>query len=468
MKGILRLGAAVAFAATIIPSASAQTVKTRRGDIAGTHGTRADVFVFRGVPYALPPVGERRWAPPEPTAAWTGVRRADHFAPSCIQNIVTERKPWTYEFMAHGAVSEDCLFLNIWTAKIGATARRPVYVYLHGGGFNEGSGSVPVYDGEGLARKGLVVVTINYRLGAFGYLAHPELTQSSSRHTSGNYGLLDQIAALEWIRDNIDAFGGDPTRVTIAGQSAGGMSVLQLLVSPMAKGLFHRAIVESGLLGGNTPTLADAERDGSQWGSAKRAESLTAMRALGTFDVATRVTLPNGDAAARPPAAAIGFRPIVDGVVVPDQFAAAVARGSYNDVPVLIGANLDEGTKEQQRVTLTEWAQKQAAGSHSKTFTYFWTHALPGPDRAKYGAFHTSEVPYAMNTLSMSDRPFTDTDRRIADQMSSYWANFAKNGDPNGNGLPLWPAAAEQPTRIMHIGDDTGATAVAAPVNQTR
>jgi carboxylesterase type B len=362
--------------------------------------------------------------------------------------------------MAHGAVSEDCLFLNIWTTRL-AAARRPVYVYLHGGGFNEGSGAVPVYDGEGLARKGLVVVTINYRLGAFGYLAHAELTKSSPQHSSGNYGLLDQIAALRWIRDNIDAFGGDRARVTVAGQSAGGMSVLQLLVSPMAKGLFHRAIVESGLLGADTPTLAEAERDGMQWAMAKRADSLAAMRALGTFDVATRVTLPNSEAASRAPATTIAFRPVVDGVVLPNQFAAVMATGTYAAVPLLVGANLDEGAKEQQRVTLTEWARNWSTASHSNAYTYFWTHALPGPDRAKYGAFHTSEVPYAMNTLYMSDRPFTETDRRIAEQMSSYWANFAKNGDPNGGELPAWPPANEQPARIMHIGDDTQAVAVA-------
>jgi len=428
--------------------ASAQAIKTRGGDVVGVHGTSADVLVFRGIPYAAPPVGDRRWAAPEPAVRWAGVLHADRFGPSCMQNIVTERKPWTYEFMAHGAISEDCLYLNVWTTRPRA-ARQPVYVFLHGGGFNEGSGSVPAYDGEGLARKGLVVVTINYRLGAFGFLAHPELTKSSPHHTSGNYGLLDQIAALQWVRDNIAAFGGDPTRVTIAGQSAGGISVLQLMTSPMAQGLFHRAIVESGLLAVKTPALTDAERDGLRWSEGKGVTTLAAMRALGAIEVATRVGLPNPNA--------LAFRPIADGFVLPDEVSARAASGRDNDVPVLIGANLDEGAKDQQRVTLTEWAQKRAASSRSKTFTYFWTHPMPGPDRAKYGAFHTSEVPYAMNTLYMSDRPFIDADRRIADLMSSYWANFAKNGDPNGVGLPLWPAATDQPARIMHIGDDTQA-----------
>jgi len=434
----------------------AQTVKTHGGDVAGVHGRNTEVMVFRGIPYAAPPVGERRWAPPEPAASWSGVRRADRFEPACMQNVVTERKPWTYEFMAHGAVSEDCLYLNIWTRRVGPGARQPVYVFLHGGGFNEGSGAVSVYDGEGLARKGLVVVTINYRLGAFGFLAHPELTKSSPQHISGNYGLLDQIAALRWVRDNISGFGGDPTRVTLAGQSAGGISVLQLMTSPMAKGLFQRAIVESGLLGGRAPNLSDAERDGLRWSEAKRASTAASMHALGALDVATRVVLPNPNAASPLPAApALGFRPTIDDVVLPDDPASVAT-----DVPLLIGANLDEGTKEQQRITLTEWAQQRATTSRSKTFTYFWTHALPGPDQTKYGAFHTSEVPYAMNTLSVSDRPFTDVDRHIADQMSSYWANFATNGDPNGTGLPAWPAATEQPTRIMHIGDDTRAVAV--------
>jgi para-nitrobenzyl esterase len=440
----------VAGLVVLAASAFAQTVTTRRGEVSGTRGIAAETLVFRGIPFAAPPVGPLRWAPPAPGIRWSGVLRADHFAPSCMQNIVTERKPWTYEFMAHGAISEDCLYLNVWTTRVGAGANQPVYVYLHGGGFNEGSASVPVYDGEGLARKGLVVVTVNYRLGAFGFLAHPELTKAAPPRGSGNYGLLDQIAALQWIRDNIAAFGGDPSRVTIAGQSAGGNAVLQLLASPVAKGLFHRAIVESATVDGQTLTLAEAERDGATWAEAKHAMSLAALRALGTLDVATRVVVPASAAGAA--AAPIAFRPVIDGVVITDQLATLMSRGSYSDVPILIGSNLDEGTKEQQSITLAEWAASRA-GTTQKAFVYLWAHALPGPDAAKYGAFHTSEVPYALNTLYMSNRPFSDIDRKIGDVMSSYWANFATTGDPNGRGLTPWPAVTENGGRVMRIGD---------------
>jgi para-nitrobenzyl esterase len=441
----------------VLPAASAQTVTTRSGAVAGVRGGKAPVTVFRGVPYAAPPVGDRRWTAPAPVTPWSGVRSADRFGASCMQNIVTERKPWTYEFMAHGDISEDCLFLNVWTSRLGAQARQPVYVFLHGGGFSEGSGSVPVYDGEGLARKGLVVVTVNYRLGAFGFLAHPELTASSPHRSSGNYGLLDQLAALHWVRDNIAAFGGDPTRVTLAGQSAGGISVLQLMASPLSKGLFHRAVVESGLLLRESPTLAEAEREGLRWASAKGAQSLAALRALGALDVATRLTS-NAGAATGP--APVAFRPVLDGHVLTGQLDAVMATGQYIDVPVLIGANLDEGSREAQRVTLTEWALTRARSSKAKTFTYFWTHPLPGPDQDRYRAFHTSEVPYAMNTLYMSERPFADVDRRVADTMSSYWANFARTGDPNSLGLPAWPAATDSPARTMDIGAETAATLV--------
>lgn len=235
----------MAGAAAVPLSGATRSVRTRSGVLDGVPGRNPEVTVFKGIPYAAPPIGELRWKAPEPAASWQDVRHADAFGPNCMQNIVQERKPWTYEFMAHGAVSEDCLYLNVWTTARGGD-RRPVFVYIYGGGFTEGSGSVPVYDGEGLAKKGLVVVTFNYRVGPFGFLAHPELTKESGRNASGNYGLLDQVAALQWIHDNIAAFGGDAGRVTIAGQSAGGMSVLALIASPLAKGLFHRAIDQSG------------------------------------------------------------------------------------------------------------------------------------------------------------------------------------------------------------------------------
>jgi para-nitrobenzyl esterase len=466
-------------------------VKTRAGLVSGIPGRDPSVTVYKGIPYAAPPVDDLRWAYPKPAAAWKGVRKADKYSASCIQTIMEERKPWTHEFMSHDATSEDCLYLNVWTAAKDAGEKRPVFVFLHGGGFTEGSGSVAVYDGEGLAKKGLVVVTINYRLGIFGFFAHPELTEDSGRRASGNYGLLDQVAALRWIHDNIAAFGGDPSRVTVAGQSAGAMSVHALVASPLAKGLLHRAIAESGGSTLNSPmrTLADAQKDGVRFADSKGIVLVGLLRSLTAQEIAA-------------PVPGLRYGPIVDGYFLPASIDEIVAQGKQNDVPFLTGANADEGggspnpttqlaafqgqarqrfddtadtflklysaasdqdaglanndsARDQQRMSIYLWAMNRARTSRAKTYSYFWTHPLPGPDASRYGAFHTSEVPYAMNTLYMSDRPFTDADRKIADLMSSYWANFAKTGDPNGPGLPQWPAVSEKPAATMQIGDKT-------------
>ncbi|HKD04689.1 MAG TPA: carboxylesterase family protein [Bryobacteraceae bacterium] len=486
------------------------TVETRNGKISGAPGKDASVTVFKGVPYAAPPVGNLRWQAPKPPANWEGVRKADAFSPSCIQSIVEERKPWTHEFMSHDQVSEDCLYLNIWTAAKNAGAKLPVFVYIHGGGFSEGAGSIAVYDGEGLAKKGLVMVTINYRMGVFGFFSHPELTKESDHNASGNQGLLDVVAALDWIRDNITAFGGDPSKVTIAGQSAGGMAVHDLIASPIAKGLFQRGIAESGgsTLGGSSRKLADAEADGERFAETKGAKSLADLRALTPEQLAARPAAAAPAGGGRGVGGGIRFGPIIDGYLLPASVDEIVAQGKQNDVPILTGVNADEGgaspnpgitleafqsrarqrlgdqadaflkvypatsdaeaglannesSRDQQRMSLYLWAQARTKASRSKVYTYFWTHTLPGPDAAKYGAFHTSEVPYALNRLYNSNRPFTAADRKIADTMSSYWANFAKTGDPNGKGLPHWPAAVtESPDTTMQIGDDTTAIAI--------
>jgi para-nitrobenzyl esterase len=413
-----------------------------------------------------------------------------------MQTIVTEKKPWTYEFMAHNDVSEDCLYLNVWTAAKSASEKRPVYVYIYGGAFTEGSAAVPAYDGEGLAKKGLVVVTINYRVGIFGFFAHPDLTSESATKTSGNYGLLDQVAALQWVRDNIAKFGGDSARVTIAGQSAGAFSVNALLASPQAKGLFARAIAESGItLGsGSGMKLAQAEQAGATFAAAKGAKSIAELRAM-SWQKLTE-PLPGGGRGARG-----GL--IIDGSVLPTTVPEAFAQGKQNDVPTLTGYNKGESgatpnptitaaafqaqakqrygdradeflklypaaTDEQARVSQNEsswdqqrvgtylWARGRAKTANTNAYLYFWDHALPGPDAALYGAFHTSEVPYVLYTLYMSERPFTDTDKKVADQVSSYWVNFATGGDPNGKGLAVWPAVSEK-AETMEIGDKPGA-----------
>jgi para-nitrobenzyl esterase len=502
----------LAFFGAAIQSAISQPVKVTGGSISGAPGRDSSIQAFKGIPFAAPPVGARRWQAPGPVVPWTGVRAATAFGPSCIQSIVPERKPWTYEFMAHNDISEDCLHLNVWTAAKASNEKRPVFVYIYGGGFTEGSTAVPVYDGEGLAKKGLVVVTANYRVGVLGFLTHPELSKESPDKVSGNYGLLDQIAALRWVRDNIAAFGGDPNCVTIAGQSAGGMSVHSLIASPLAKGLFHRAIVQSGgssLAGSGLArvprTLADSEADGAKFGASKGAPTLAELRAMTWQKLIEPVPQPAGGGAAL----ALRFSPIVDGKILPAATHEMVAQGRHNDVPILTGANLGElggiggptgkvtasaftdrirrqygaladeflklypagtdeqaaaaqadSSRDQSMVSMYLWAVQRAKSSKTKAFIYLWDHALPGPDAATYGAFHTSEVPYVLNTLYTSDRPFVPADRTIADMMSSYWANFAKHGDPNGAGLAPWAAVGDAKT-VMELGDKTGAVPLA-------
>jgi para-nitrobenzyl esterase len=490
-----------------------QPVKVTGGLVSGVPGKDASIVAFKGIPFAAPPVGGRRWQVPAAVTPWQGVRKAEAFGASCMQSIVQERKPWTYEFMAHNEISEDCLSLNVWTGAASAKERRPVFFYIYGGAFSEGSGAVPVYDGEALARKGVVVVTANYRVGVLGFLAHPELSRENAGKGSGNYGLFDQVAALEWVRDNIAAFGGDPGRVTIAGQSAGGMSVHYLIASPLAKGLFHRAIVQSGgstvsrtgiTVGGRG--LADAEAEGRRFAEARGAHSIAELRAM-TWQALTEAPAPGAGGAAPP---AIRFSPIVDGYLLPAPVGQVVAQGHQNDVPILTGANTGElgglsgpqgpvtkdafvararrqygamadeflalypaSTDEQAAAAQAEssrdsalvsmflWAKQRQKTSRTPAFTYLWDHALPGPDADRYGAFHSSEVPYFMNTLSMSDRPFADADRRIADMMSSYISNFVKTGNPNGRGLPRWDPVGAKP-EVMEVGDRTAPVPVVA------
>jgi para-nitrobenzyl esterase len=507
VKSIGRMLGAAMVVAALPGLAAAQTAggavasgwaanRTTSGPVQGVSTSDRKVTAFKGLPYAAAPVGDRRWRAPQPPPSWTAMRRADQFGSSCMQTIVEERKPWTYEFMAHNATSEDCLFLNVWTSARISEGPLPVLVWIHGGGNVEGSAAIPIYDGEQLARRGVVVVSINYRLGVFGFLAHPELTKEAGR--SGNYGLLDQLAALRWVQQNIAAFGGDPNRVAIAGQSAGASGVHNLVASPLAKGLFHRAIAQSGSAYASPnpmPRLADAEKVGVAFAEAKGAASVKDLRAMPAEQLMARV----GDA----PGPA--FRPAIDVYVLPADPIAIYARGEQNDVPELTGMNLDEQSSsrdygalpmaqhektvmdrfgetsaagyfrlypndtqdrsgESQKaaardaglVSMHLWAEHRAKTARSPAFTYYWTHPMPGPDSGRYGAFHTSEVPYVFNTLGQSDRPWRDEDRRLAGMMGSYWVNFITTGDPNGNGLPRWPAFASGSAVTMELGPTSG------------
>ena len=472
------------------------------GLLTGMPGSDPAIQVYKGIPYAAPPVGALRWHAPQPSSPWEGVRKADTFAPGCIQQVAGSRPPWTEEFMHQGSVSEDCLYLNVWTAAEDAGERRPILVYIHGGGFNEGSGSVAVYDGEELAKKGLVVVTVNYRLGALGFLAHPGLTAESGDNASGNFGLLDQVAALQWAKQNIAAFGGDPNNVTIAGQSAGAIAVYLLTVAPPARSLFHRAIVQSGPGGlasfglSSTRTLvrplSEAEADGAEFAKAKGTSSLQELRAMSVDDLTA------GPASGGGP---LRFGPVIDGYLIPDNVPAIYATGTPHDVPMLTGFNADEpsafpgygkmtaeafretardryGASAETFLALYPAATDEQAGNAQKAsqrdvaavavgrlaaerahttktdlYLYYFERGIPWPERPEFDAFHTAEVPYFFNNLRMLDRPWEPLDRQLADTMSSYWANFAASGNPNGAGLPEWPAYDDQDVRFMRFGD---------------
>jgi para-nitrobenzyl esterase len=371
-----------------------------------------------------------------------------------------------------------------------------VLVYVYGGGFSSGSGDVPVYDGSPLAERGLVVVNMNYRVGSLGFFVHPELTAESG--ASGNYGLMDQVAALEWVKQNIANFGGDPNRVMVAGQSAGAMSVYLLTASPMAKGLFQRAAIESGPGGlaamgvatgrGVARPRADAEQDGLRYATALGAKNLAELRKL----PASRFVGGGGG---------VRFGPVVDGRFLVENPAETFAAGRQNDVPTIEGLNADEGsasptygrqTAEQFRQAITQrygeraprflavyptateaqarWAQiesgrdagiagvqqlllERAKTSRTPAYGYYFDHAIPWPDKPQYGAFHTSEVPYVFGTLDKLQRPWTDVDRKLSATMMSYWTNFATSGDPNGFGIPTWPAFSAQSPTLLRIGD---------------
>jgi carboxylesterase type B len=496
-------------------------VHTQSGQLTGAAARDPSVTVFKGVPYAAAPVGGLRWRAPRAPASWKGVRAADQFGPQCPQ-----RPMGPPGAAIRPPMSEDCLTLNIWTGAQSGKERRPVFVWIYGGRFSGGSGSQALFDGEGLARKGLVVVTFNYRLGPLGFLALPELSAESGHHGSGDYGLLDQLEALRWVRKNIAAFGGDPKQVTIAGQSAGAGSVLLLADSPLAKGLFRAAIAESGARMPNDPaianlatswrTLADAEREGTDYMQAHGAHSLAELRSLPAEVLLeggnlNDTAVGNGWGNSPPPPL---FRPVIDGWVVPLDYSHTWDQGRQADVLMVTGSNRDEsGAQPQPDVKLADYqayavkqygafaeeylklypagtdqeaglASNAAARDSARVSTYlfatrwqqhvtksvyiyYWDHAPPGPDQDRRGAYHESEISYVFDNLYATDRPWTEQDRRIAEVMSSYWANFAAKGDPNDRDLPVWIPFDPASLTVMEVGDGFGPMPLANSAKMT-
>jgi para-nitrobenzyl esterase len=492
---VTRTVSIVALALVATPALAQITqVQVTGGKIAGT--VVEGISEFKGIPFAAPPVGELRWKAPQPVKPWSGVRQTVTFGAACMQN------PTMANRMAPGvSLSEDCLFVDVWTPARTSGEKLPVIAWIYGGGFSGGMTSAPLYDGTNFAKRGVVLVSISYRVGALGFLATPQLSKESG-HGSGNYGLLDQIAGLRWIAGNIAKFGGDPSRVTLLGHSAGGFSVSMLAGSPLAKGLFRGVISESGASfvppqdspwgGGGIQTLRMCETAGEKWLAGLGVTSLAQARALPAAKVLE----------AQQAAGAPRFWPPVDGyVITADQYQLWRA-GRFNDTPILVGDVSDEAagfgvhpvepaafeadvhrdygkeadailaayphaTIEQATRAATQlrsdtsfdwgqytWARLQASHGKHKAYVYYFDRPSKTDPN---GSSHGQEVGYVFGNLGIGGRPPpTDEDRAISRQMQTYWVNFAAHGDPNGPGLPLWPAFTEADPLVMRIGVNPG------------
>ena len=461
------------------------TIKVEEGLLRGI--SEDGLMVYKGVPFAAPPVGELRWRAPQPAAKWMGIKEAVKFAPAPMQGGTP----------ASGK-SEDCLYLNIWSPAKSSKEKIPVLVWIYGGGFSFGSTSEPTYSGEKLAAKGVILVSIAYRVGQLGFLAHPELSAESSHHVSGNYGLLDMIAGLQWIQKNIGAFGGDPKRVTIFGESAGGIAVSMLCASPLSKGLFQGAISESGgsfgptrpttFPGENMKTLKQAETEGQAHIQKAGVSSIAELRKISPEKV------PSGFGMA-------GGWPIIDGYVIPDDQHKLYEAGNYNDVAILVGYNSDEGASFSPPKTPEDyisgvknrygkfaddlikaypvgtgnvpktardlardaafgwhtwsWANLQVKTGKSKVYYYYFDQhpEYPaGSPKAGYGSPHGQEVAYVFNHLDSKNPQITNTDIELAESIATYWTNFAKYGNPNSKDVPAWPAFTLANPEVMYLG----------------
>ena len=422
------------------------------GHVRGISAETPGITVYKGIPYAAPPVGELRWKAPQPVVPWEGILEADHFGPPSWQNPHTGGD-YTAEFFFDGdpAFSEDCLYLNVWTPAAGQPEKKlPVTLWIHGGAYVAGWGSEPEMDGEEWARHGGVLVTFTYRLGLLGFLAHPALSAENPADVSGNYGMLDQIAALKWVQDNIAAFGGDPDHITLMGQSAGAMSVQTLVTSPLSKGMVAGAIIQSGGVMSNRPllggtSLLEVEQAGKElmdWACCKTLEQMRAMPAEDLLGLTWRYM---SDTKKLSRAATA---PVLDGYVLPETFTDAALGGRIADIPYLVGSTLDDmGILADGIETFCALREK----SGKPAYAYQFARRLPTDGRPDVleGAFHSSELWYMFNTLRFSWRPFTEGDRALAEQMITAWTNFARSGDPNGECVPEWEPCTKADPRMM-------------------
>ncbi|WP_246465382.1 carboxylesterase/lipase family protein [Novosphingobium jiangmenense] len=476
-------------------------VSTSGGEVRGTVNAGADAFL--GIPYAAPPVGELRWREPQAAPPWQGVREATAFGPVCQQGVPAPWGPYTAEFLAGPPMSEDCLTLNVWRPKGAGMKKLPVLVFIHGGGFGGGAGSLPIYDGAKLASRGAVVVTINYRVGVLGFMAHPALTAESPLGSSGNYGLLDQIAALKWVRANVAKFGGDAGNVTVSGESAGAASVADLMVSPMAKGLFDKAIAFSGAsMAVDVPPLAKNEAVGVDLAAKLGKASMAEMRELPAEALIEATRYVPGATSGPPP---LRFVPNVDGKVVPfdpvrasgpvaspaplitgynsaemidmsvrtpAQFEAAV-RARYGDFAERLLALYPHATeaeavasnaliaRDRYMAGVLLWAKERTRSAQQPVYAYLYDHAYPAAKGGQsWGAFHTSQLPYVFGNIGIGERAWKPGEARVVRQWQDRLLAFMRTGAP-GKG---WAKVGRTSASVMGLGDREGMrAAVSSP-----
>lgn len=418
-------------------------IKTKQGAVEGVRSQDGRTLIFRGLPYAEAPVGPLRFRRPQEKKPWEGVRPCREFGPRCPQADLASMDFYGREFYDSMVppCDEDCLYLNIW-APTENGGGLPVLFWIHGGAFMHGCGSEKEFDGEGFAQKGVILVSVNYRVNAFGFFAHPELEKENPEGVSGNYGILDQLFALQWVRENISAFGGDPARVTLCGQSAGCMSVQTLISSPLAEGLAAGAILQSGT--GLPPRRSAPDREQAQAVSRRLMEHL----AVGSVEELRRVPaqdLMEAAYAVQDPGI-LGWRPCVDGWLLTGQPEDLAESGAIHDIPYMIGCTGDDIGGGSLCEGTAAWCGNLLKLGRGPAYLYFFDRKLPGD---KAGSFHSSELWYVFETLPRCWRPWEEHDYGLSRTMAAYWANFAKAGDPNGPGLPEWEPFAQGRTAPM-------------------
>ncbi len=466
--------------------AQSDVVQTEAGRVSGVLSNDNTIRIYKGIPFAAPPVGKLRWKAPQPVAHWSDIKRCDAFAASPMQNKPVPFAMYTAPYLIPASpISEDCLYLNVWTGAKSTKEKRPVMVWIYGGGFVSGGTACPIYDGENMAKKGVVFVSIPYRVGVFGFLAHQQLSKESDGMSSGNYAFLDQLAALRWVHQNIAAFGGDAGNVTIIGQSAGAFSVNALVASPLAKGLFQKAIAESGGMfsaDGRTISRQEAEEKGEEWMKKIGVTSIAKLRDLSADSLHSL-------------ASSFTASPVVDGYVLPKDIYSIFSNDEQNDIPVITGWNADDGfpaamvdsaayvlQAKEKYGSLADaylqafpggsaetigkslfainrdnlfawqaytWARLQTEKGHHPVYVYYFNQTAPGEQ--KYGTFHSSEIPFALDNLYTWKKDWPEVDQKLSGIMSDYWINFAKTGNPNGASLSAWTAYNVKNNNVMML-----------------